>query len=179
VSARYRGHCRPGTGAASRKCQPATGATVSSMNRVRTRREPIPSGRSGRRPPDKPQGRCLRTGPDPHLRWWRGRDLNPRPSGYELTERRVRWCRSVPLSASEEDFCDGAMLGHAARCCLVAVNPVEDPVEGRLSTGQRQERPSTTWRTGLAVPAISRHHGLEGTQLGRLVGTEVGELCCG
>jgi len=36
VSARNRGHCRPGTGAASRNCQPATGATMSSMNRVRT-----------------------------------------------------------------------------------------------------------------------------------------------
>ena len=36
LSARNRGHCRPGTGAASRECQPATGATMSSMNRVRT-----------------------------------------------------------------------------------------------------------------------------------------------
>ncbi len=36
VSPRYRSHCRPGTGAASEKCQPATGATVSTMNRSRT-----------------------------------------------------------------------------------------------------------------------------------------------
>jgi hypothetical protein len=36
VSARYRGQCHPGTGAASRKCQLGTGATVSIMNRVRT-----------------------------------------------------------------------------------------------------------------------------------------------
>jgi hypothetical protein len=36
VSGRNRGHRHPGTGAASQKCQPATGATVSSMNRVRT-----------------------------------------------------------------------------------------------------------------------------------------------
>ncbi len=36
LSATYRGHCRPGTGAASHHCQPATGATVSTMNRVRT-----------------------------------------------------------------------------------------------------------------------------------------------
>jgi hypothetical protein len=33
VSARYRGHCHPGTGAASEKCHPATGATMSTMNR--------------------------------------------------------------------------------------------------------------------------------------------------
>ena len=33
VSGRNRSHCRPGTGPASRKCQPATGATVSRMNR--------------------------------------------------------------------------------------------------------------------------------------------------
>ena len=34
VSPRNRSHCRPGTGAASEKCQPATGATVSIMNGV-------------------------------------------------------------------------------------------------------------------------------------------------
>ena len=36
MSATNRGQCRPSTGAASEKCHPATGATVSSMNRVRT-----------------------------------------------------------------------------------------------------------------------------------------------
>jgi hypothetical protein len=36
VSASYRGQCRPGTGAASGKCQAGAGATVSTMNRVRT-----------------------------------------------------------------------------------------------------------------------------------------------
>jgi hypothetical protein len=36
VSPRYRSHCRPGTEAASEMCQPATGATVSTMNRSRT-----------------------------------------------------------------------------------------------------------------------------------------------
>src|SRR5262249_2816065 len=37
VSARNRGHRRPGTGAGSRNCQPGTGATMSSMNRSRTK----------------------------------------------------------------------------------------------------------------------------------------------
>jgi hypothetical protein len=37
VSATNRGHGRPGTGAASRKCQPATGDTMPTMNRGRTR----------------------------------------------------------------------------------------------------------------------------------------------
>jgi len=36
VSPRNRGHCRPGTGAASRNGQTTTGATLSIMNRVRT-----------------------------------------------------------------------------------------------------------------------------------------------
>lgn len=36
VSPTYRGHCRPGTGAASPKCHPATGATLSTMNRDST-----------------------------------------------------------------------------------------------------------------------------------------------
>src|SRR5262249_55246055 len=38
LSPRYRGQCRPGTGVASPNCQAGTGATVSSMNRVRTPR---------------------------------------------------------------------------------------------------------------------------------------------
>jgi integrase len=44
VSARYRGHCHPGTGAASEKCHPATGATMSTMNRDCTKRcqAPVP-----------------------------------------------------------------------------------------------------------------------------------------
>ena len=50
VSGTYRGHCRPGTGAASRNCQPATEATVSTMNRVRTSNRPRRTefGRMGR-----------------------------------------------------------------------------------------------------------------------------------
>ena len=36
VSCRYRSQCRPGTGAASEKCQVGTGAAVSSMYRDRT-----------------------------------------------------------------------------------------------------------------------------------------------
>jgi hypothetical protein len=44
LSATNRGQCRPGTEAASRNCQPTTGATVSIMNRVRT---PHAGGRSG------------------------------------------------------------------------------------------------------------------------------------
>ena len=38
VSTRYRSHCRPPTGTASKNCQPATGATVSIMNRTFTSR---------------------------------------------------------------------------------------------------------------------------------------------
>src|SRR3954466_3197699 len=41
-----------------------------------------PSGSS----PRNRKSRCLRTGSDQDLRWWRGRDLNPRPSGYEPDE---------------------------------------------------------------------------------------------
>jgi hypothetical protein len=36
------------------------------------------------------RGRCLGTGPDLDFRWWRGRDLNPRPSGYEPPDQRPR-----------------------------------------------------------------------------------------
>src|SRR5262249_23471580 len=81
-SGTYRVPCSPGTGAASRNCQAATGATMSTMNRVRTF-SPAPKTRpSGPpRPPPRssgsPKSSCL-PGPlpgaddgirtrDPHL----------------------------------------------------------------------------------------------------------------
>src|SRR5579863_107121 len=36
--------------------------------------------------PSQQKGRSLRTGPDLHFLWWRGEDLNLRPSGYEPDE---------------------------------------------------------------------------------------------
>src|SRR6266508_5899274 len=40
----------------------------------------------GRISPHHAQSRCSRTGPDLRIRWWRGRDLNARPSGYESAD---------------------------------------------------------------------------------------------
>src|SRR5207248_4757728 len=61
--------------------------------------------RSVRSPPRNAEGRCCRTGPDLHLRWWRGQDLNLRPSGYEpdelpdcSTPRRSKQCTHVARS---------------------------------------------------------------------------------
>ena len=59
-----RGHCRPGTDAASRKCQPATGATLSTMNRVRTQKPSCaaPSSKA------KQEGYSTNTASDQRLR---------------------------------------------------------------------------------------------------------------
>jgi len=49
------------------------------------RPEGEPVRRSVRRRAGTVRGPVLGTGPGLRFRWWRGRDLNPRPSGYEWT----------------------------------------------------------------------------------------------
>ena len=41
------------------------------------------------------KSRCSRTGSDLQLRWWRGWDLNLRPSGYETDESSLHPCALV------------------------------------------------------------------------------------
>jgi hypothetical protein len=75
-----------------RKCQPATGATVSSMNRVRTggtpEERPEEHGMIRRNAAPKTKAQVADLGLHSGT-WWRGRDLNPRPSGYECAGRPV------------------------------------------------------------------------------------------
>ena len=43
--------------------------------------------------PEMQKARRLRTGPELQVRWWRGQDLNLRPSGYEPAQCRGFSCR--------------------------------------------------------------------------------------
>jgi len=43
------------------------------------------------------------------FRWWRGQDLNLRPSGYEVVRHDAGWCRSMPKGASLQGFPDLAV----------------------------------------------------------------------
>ena len=58
------------------------------------------------------KGRCVRTGPDLLLRWWRGKDLNLRPSGYEFRNAAPRWSRQVARS-TDDLRCRGIELSSA------------------------------------------------------------------
>jgi len=70
------------------------------------------------------KARRFRTGPDLHLRWWRGQDLNLRPSGYEPAQRRTFWSRVLPCSTADE----------AIREALVTSTPVlSRPVRQRTA----------------------------------------------
>ena len=44
-------------------------------------------------------------GSDEGFWWWRGRDLNPRPSGYEFAKAYIGECRFVPENAVELLLC--------------------------------------------------------------------------
>ena len=49
-------------------------------------------------------------------KWWRGQDLNLRPSGYEITDRDLRRYRPVPDSALELAFLGPHYIGRAVSC---------------------------------------------------------------
>src|SRR5688500_3675900 len=67
----------------------------------------------------------LRTGSDLHLRWWRGQDLNLRPSGYEPDE--LPDC-STPRRASDDS--SGPSQRQRAARGRVPLVPGEPPAAG-------------------------------------------------
>ncbi len=85
MSGRYRGQCHPGTGAASRKCLPATGATVSSMDRDFT-------GSEGYRMGNGPTQRVGREHYDPVTR-----DFERTPNGIRTRVTALKGRRPRPL----------------------------------------------------------------------------------
>ncbi len=68
--------------------------------------------------------------PDLVFRWWRGQDLNLRPSGYEPSDRCVFPCGSVPISPSELDFRPYGCAGPYRRIA-------SDPVPPGRRSGRR------------------------------------------
>src|SRR3546814_16264017 len=60
--------------------------------------------RSIRSRPRQAESRCLRPGPDLLLRWWRGLDLNQRPSGYERDGQGANSYHPVPKTTAELGF---------------------------------------------------------------------------
>ncbi len=60
--------------------------------------------RSGRRHAGQQKAPLQEVGPDLLFRWWRGRDLNPRPSGYESFEARPAGAVECPPVALSRVF---------------------------------------------------------------------------
>src|SRR5215468_4639820 len=80
--------------------------------------------------PRTARGPVTRTGPDLRFRWWRGRDLNPRPSGYEPDElpdcsTPRRWDRHPPAQPGGRQPGARARRGYAPSGPLGAVVVVD------------------------------------------------------
>ena len=66
-----------------------------------------------------------------YFRWWRGQDLNLRPSGYEVLGGCSGSCHLVPECAVDLRFRVPARHAASRRKHLVTARPLEDPLEVR------------------------------------------------
>ena len=66
------------------------------------------------------------------FRWWRGQDLNLRPSGYEALRGHAGLCRLVPESAVYLRFRVPARPTRSRHRRLMTDRPLEDPLEDPL-----------------------------------------------
>ena len=62
-------------------------------------------------------------------RWWRGQDLNLRPSGYEFDGPRLGLCRLVPRRASELGLRDVGVSLRTSPSPPTSFDPLEVPLE--------------------------------------------------
>ena len=75
------------------------------------------------------QGAPPKRGSDLRFRWWRGWDLNPRPSGYEPSDRRFIPSQRVPDRALEQRFRGSDYPSRAVACRPAMRRTVEGTVE--------------------------------------------------
>src|SRR3546814_700393 len=87
--------------------------------------------RPGRRAPNSRKAPLRKVGPFCMFTWWRGLDLNQRPSGYEPEDQHPIPYNPVPCSGAEQDF-----LGNVEPVCHLLYHGipgrgVEEGVEDR------------------------------------------------
>src|SRR5690606_18792793 len=75
------------------------------------------------------EGPSSRMGPDLRFRWWRGQDLNLRPSGYEIVDLALNPYQCVPDSALEQAFRGSRYTTRANAYTPVPRRTVEGTVE--------------------------------------------------
>jgi hypothetical protein len=103
--------------------------------------------------PGPAESRCLRTGSELDFSWWRGRDLNPRPSGYE---------RGVPhlrLPASTGGYRHSAAETRPRRSCSTLLS--RGCPWGRscpiVAADDRSRWSADTWALGKLQAPKARH----------------------